>query len=360
MAPSTAATLQTADLREIYKYLAAIAPEIGISVGALTTLRAMIACVRPERGTLICFASTATLLRLRSGGAERTLRMHVEQLIKAGIVHRNDSPNRKRYAAIDRCTHQSTAYGFDLTPMVQMADHWSKLAEQLTALESRRRYLRTVALGYLHQLDCMGSEVDTDNYRKILRRKLSLDAIEAIHEDILSKLSCLDDEVPPGMPVFEDSTNSPTLPDNEDTSAGIAVSDGNFCRHYSRSKTDNNESEEPVTPIATHDNVDEQIMLRTAVAVCTEAQTFSSIVPRSWEDLHRLANMLGPMMGISSSTIQFARSERGDRIATLTLLLIVQMGSRVRSAGAYFRSLMVGARSTQFNPLRLLRSMAAA
>ncbi|MDB6454266.1 plasmid replication protein RepC [Falsirhodobacter sp. 20TX0035] len=364
LAPATDGALSASrplDLKTVYRSLASIAPTFGLTASVLATLRAMISCVRPEKG-MVCFASTATLLRLRSGGSERTVRRHVEQLQDAGILCRNDSPNGKRYAMRDAVTGETVAYGFDLSPMFERATDWSDLAEKQAAEENRRKYLRTVILGRLHRLDKLESGVDTAEFRKILRRRnLPLLALEDHLSTVVDLLAALEPSchAPP-----ERAWQDETVPEDgachshEPQAPSPTVTGGQNVRHQSRSETEHPDSDcaRPVD----EPQADAAKLLRMTSACCTEAMSFAQEPPASWTEMERLAMMLGPMIGIGTDVIREAAERNGRIAAALTVLLVLQMGCRITNYGAYYRSVTLGSRRADFDPARILMKLSRA
>jgi replication initiation protein RepC len=336
-------------LTDAFRCLCTIAERLGLSTGVLHTLRAMMHCVRPEK-SLTCFASNETLIRLRAGGSERSVRRHVEQLIKAGVILRNDSPNKKRYMAKDQTTGQVELFGFDLSPMISQLAEWRLLSEDLAADKSRRRFLRTLILGRLHKLDQFGTAFDTVAARRLLRRNLSVKALE----EILSTIEdCLKTE-----DTLSPANSSVAPPANSDGAVNnMADTGGQNDRHHYRSKTYRPESEQCCKETNAPAHIDEAQLLRSVEETCTEAKAFWRGPLKSWVDVHELGWLVAPMLGIDKELMVEAVKRHGLSPVCVLVLILLQDGNRVRNIGAYFRTLVAGPRATTFNPWRMLSSL---
>ena len=117
---------------------------LGVSDRSLSVLNALLSCL-PETamtaGQLVVFPSNKALSLRAHGMAETTLRRHLCELVRAGLVIRRDSPNGKRYA------HRGAegvekAFGFDLSPVLARAEEFERLAAEAAA--SRRALARAL------------------------------------------------------------------------------------------------------------------------------------------------------------------------------------------------------------------------
>jgi len=94
---------------------------------------------------LIVFPSNKALSLRAHGMAPATLWRHLTSLVEAGLIARRDSPNGKRYArkAADEAAERfSSAFGFDLTPLVARAAEFETLAEDLRREARARQFLK--------------------------------------------------------------------------------------------------------------------------------------------------------------------------------------------------------------------------
>jgi len=63
------------------------------------------------------------------------------------------------------------------------------------------------------------------------------------------------------------------------------------------------------------------------------------------------------MMGIHESTFEKAARKIGSQKASCAIFIILQMSNRIRDFGAYFHSITLGRRETDFNPSLLLERL---
>lgn len=364
-------------LKEAFRNLSAVAKSFGISTGALHTLRAMIHCVRPGQ-SLTCFASTETLIRLRSGGSDRTVRRHVSELIEAGIIRRHDSPNKKRYMVRDLSSGQVLLFGFDLSPMLARRDDWKRAAELAAAEVSRKRYLKTLILGLLHRLDLLASGLETDILRTVLRRNLSIHELEGVLSNVECHLASLTvARCSKAEAVEQDATHAPcpagrvgvSIPTKAPCPGGktheqqghkagascaMSVSGGQNDRHQHRSQTYIPETTRARNAGNLEGGREEEELLRKVVETCTEATTFADGPVDTWEDIHALGWLLAPMIGIDKEMMVQAVLTHGLSPVTTFVLLLLQKGDTISNIGGYFRSLTLGVGSRTFDPWRML------
>lgn len=82
---------------------------------------------------LVVFPSNAQLSTRANGIAGTTLRENLAILVNAGMIHRKDSPNGKRYARKDRAGDLEDAFGFSLAPLLARSEELARLAQQAAA-----------------------------------------------------------------------------------------------------------------------------------------------------------------------------------------------------------------------------------
>ena len=92
---------------------------------------------------------------------------------------------------------------------------------------------------------------------------------------------------------------------------------------------------------------------------CPESLSFAIDPVRNWYDLIRFSDILAAMVRIGRDLLAEARRSMGAVEASVAVMCIVQMGSKVRSPGAYLRTLsnmaMLGTFSTNAMVRALLR-----
>ena len=120
--------------------LTTAAESMELSHRSLTVLKALLSFVPsrhiPDGAAGIVFASNARLSVRLHGMPESTLRRHLAELVRLGLIGRHDSPNRKRFAR-NRGGAISLAFGFDLAPLVVQAEMIETAAQQAEAQHER-------------------------------------------------------------------------------------------------------------------------------------------------------------------------------------------------------------------------------
>ena len=166
-----------ADKWEMLNLLTRAAPLYELSHRTLTVLRALMTflpdrLISPTPHSAIVFPSNKTLSTRLNGMPESTIRRHLSQLVKVGIVSRHDSANRKRFARRVAVVGQ-VAFGFDLSPLAREMVHLMAQVQHMDAEAGTHAALRA-NLGHLRQalIELRGPCDITDHAFKVLRRKL--------------------------------------------------------------------------------------------------------------------------------------------------------------------------------------------
>jgi replication initiation protein RepC len=202
-------------------------------------------------------------------------------------------------------------------------------------MENARRdrvFLRKQILTKLAQIDEADPENElTQQVRRVLRRKLSIAEYRALLDELEAQCKQMSTAV--------DVPKTMILPAN----------DGRTVRHHSKSKKEQKDSESGTDS--------ETLPLQTLTTVCDQATSFATNSLRNWHDVENHARTLAPMMGIHESTFEEAARKIGSRRASCAIFIILQMSNRIRDFGAYFHSITLGRRQTDFNPSLLLERL---
>ncbi|MGH6760903.1 MAG: plasmid replication protein RepC [Phyllobacterium sp.] len=134
---------ETVDKWKLFRDITEARPTLAISDRALAVLHALLSFHKPaelEQGSrLVVFPSNRELLLRANGMSAVTLRRHLASLVDAGLVIRRDSPNGKRYARRDGEGEITSAFGFDLSPLVARAGEFRQRAEDIRTAQAERR-----------------------------------------------------------------------------------------------------------------------------------------------------------------------------------------------------------------------------
>lgn len=344
----------TKDMWSVFRELRNGASALRLKPSVLQTLSALLSCLKPGKG-LICYASNRELQRRLGGISDKTVRRHIAELATANVLRRQDSPNGKRYPTRDP-EGDVEAYGIDLSPMLENSAVWAQAAEHVEREAATVRHLRTKLLARLAWLDeanggdTCHSGINTSAIRTTLRR-VTLTSTEIA--DMLEQIeSCLEAAVP---------TEQPPCPSPEDgiapdSSRQLSGCGGQYVRHLSMSETKDQDKDSD--DLANGSTELDRRLLGKLTSACPSALEMALEPPRSWHCLERLAHTLAPFVGIDHALQQLAWTRLGARKASLAVLVMVQLQPRIRNMQAYFRSLISGRRSADFDPALLVDRMA--
>jgi replication initiation protein RepC len=322
-----------------------------LSHRTLTVLQALLTFLPtrhiPTGAAGIVFASNQRLSERLHGMPESTLRRHLAQLLRAGIVSRHDSPNRKRFAR-SRGGEITAAFGFDLSPMVHQAQAISHAAREAHARQEELLALRDEVLMLRATLMSQsGCENQLAEVAKLLRRKA--------HETDLRKIAVeLKNLLKTGL---EKPSNTEELStayaQNErhiqDSDIIHFDSEGQGARAHDRSK-----------PAGSKETVekDQGVTLGQVLSTCKEHQSFFPETLRNWSDVERVSDKIVPMLGIDQPVIIDAKRIMGRKAAAITVLCMLEKANTIRSPGAYLRRLTQMARGGVFSLQPMLMALA--
>lgn len=294
-------------------------------------------------GQLIVFPSNRSLSERAHGMAESTLRRHLAALVKAGLVHRHDSPNGKRYVRRGQGGEVAIAFGFDLRPLLERADEIAFAAAEARAAATRFRLLRErVSLRLrdasklldlaLEEDRAAGDDVDElAAARRAIRRKAAFSELEEI-EVALNALA---------------SRLSP--PAETPKTEKVTANDGQNERHHQNSKPQYPDLE-PSLEKAEAGRPAPPIPLALVLKSCPEIGLYASGEIRTWQDLQGAAAFVRGMLGISESAWLEACEQMGGGEAAIAVACILQRFETIRSPGGYLRALTEKAGQGAFSP----------
>lgn len=321
-----------------------------LSHRTLTVLQALLTFLPtrhiPSGPAGIVFASNQRLSERLHGMPESTLRRHLAQLLRAGIVRRHDSPNRKRFAH-SRRGEITAAFGFDLSPMVLQADAISHAAAEAQARQEELLALRDEVLMLRATLmQETGHEEHLAELAKLLRRK-------ADKAELREMAAVLKNLLKTGIEEASKTEElSTACAQNErhiqDSDIIHFDSEGQGARTYDRSHPLGNKEAEQ----------DQGVSLGQVLSTCKEHQSFFPETLRNWSDLERLSDKIAPMLGIDQPVMIDAKRIMGGQAAAVTVLCMLEKASIIRSPGAYLRRLTQMARQGVFSLQPMLMALA--
>ena len=360
---------------EVLRELSTARVAFGLSDRDMAVLQALLS-FHPETilggnsADIVVHPSNRSICERLNGMPCSTMRRHLGHLVDAGVILRRDSPNGKRYAR--HAGDEKIAFGFDLTPLLVRHGEFCDAAETIRAEQDRYRRLREAVSLMRRDLAGLveyGADVRPDLAiwkalgdlavwaSKMLRRKLSIEAIEGMQDEMGQALDTARNVLEP--------SNTTIMNTNE----------SDIEQHYQNSNTNSHDSElreenakaasvgpiidlSPVedaeaemddTPLPYQDSRLPNIPLGLVLSVCSEFQTYADGPIRHWHDLVRVADAIRPMMGISPSAWEDAKLAMGPEEASVVIVAMLERFNEIKSPGGYLRHLAAKAADGTFS-----------
>ena len=343
--PNSALPCPNVEKWDLLRDLITARTQYGLNDRDLTVLSALLSFhpqAQLDRScSLVVFPSNANLSARAHGMAESTLRRHLAALVKAGIIQRRDSPNRKRYARRGPNGVPVRAYGFDLHPLLTQASAITASAKQERQHQSRLRQMREDIVIQLRDIrlflqerkdaDCIAALELCNELQKGLRRKPTLEQLT----ELKARLGLLDEK----MEAWK--------------SVEPSVNDSQNERHHQSSETDYQESEPCNERVPHQANIPLDLVLKAA----PDIRDYAGDGIRDWRDLLATAEFVRPMLGITSETWGKSCQTMGPESAAITLACILQKSAAISNPGGYLRKLAEKAVNGSFTPLQMVMAL---
>jgi len=350
----------------------------------------------------IVWASNHFLMQ-QTGFSLATLRRHVRRLSEVGVISMKDSPNGKRWGRRDADGVIVEAYGFDLGPMAARAEEFEALYAHLQAeralcatLRNAITVTRRMIRAKIEKALEAGLRGPWTNLQGALRELLEslparseragglesyLDRIRAFSASVETSFEMAFD-----WPAETDVTQAsvvedrpqetrnmiPTSLKNEahilTTNQPHSVTSNRFETKHAAGvvpkerKTEPDERSEGIDldiSWSTHEtkrssDIDIPLLMASCPHFAEMARSTKGFM-RDWNDVHRAAAALRPMVGISEDAWSVANKVLGPAVAAASIALILDKSTdgEVKSPGGYLRGLVERA---QIGELHLDRS----
>ncbi|WP_425100999.1 plasmid replication protein RepC [Tropicibacter sp. S64] len=352
---------------ELLRELSKAQATFGVSERDLTVLQGLLSFFPDDslggNAEMVVFPSNKAICERLNGMPCSTMRRHLARLIEAGLLHRRDSPNGKRY--VRKHGAERVAFGFDLSPLYYQSEEIARAAEAVREAEERVRRLREVVSLMRRDLAALaefGDELQPglriwDQIRdkavliaRALRRKLTSDDLSTYRADLEALL--------------DQARNIIDGPETEEMNTNGAQSE----RHHHNSNKESIEFEPAleknaaasgVPDVDTNElvaSVDEQdrrhlpkIPIHLVIAACPSLKTFYQGEIRHWHQLFDAACHVRPAMGISASVWEEAQRFMGPEQASIVVAAMLERFEDIRSPGGYLRALTAKATAGEFS-----------
>ncbi|MFD1330204.1 plasmid replication protein RepC [Mycoplana ramosa] len=334
---------------------------LGLRDRALAVLNALLSFYpEPELSdgsNLIVFPSNAQLSARANGIAGSTLRENLALLVHAGLIHRNDSPNGKRYARKGRDGTIEAAYGFNLAPLLARSEELAQLAQQVAEERRRlkivkerisicRRDIRKLITAAMEE-GASGDWGMAEAHFVAAVGRLAKAKTEPELTDCLEELTLLHAEVVNLLELQLISQKSDT-------------NDAECRQHIQNSNTESSNELEPGSreergepAVRTSEPLREAIRafpLGMVLRACPEIAMYGpGGAISSWRELMTAAVVVRSMLGVSPSAYQEACEVMGPENAAVAVACILERAGHINSAGGYLRDLTRKAARGEFS-----------
>ncbi|EXL03258.1 hypothetical protein Brsp03_03580 [Brucella sp. NBRC 12951] len=345
-----------ADKWQLHRWLCEAKTQFGLNDRSLAVLSALLSFY-PEtelnaQNSLIVFPSNKQLALRAHGMADATLRRHLAALVDSGFIHRQDSPNGKRYARRAKSGDVQIAFGFSLTPLLARGCELEAAAEQVraekTALREMRERLTLLRRDITKLIEFAALEELAGDWEDIHHRfRLIVDSIprRADYQELaalIESMQYIRAEIDNALKIHENVQN---LRANESQNERQQI-ESNPDSHFEKATPEfidqrvNEVTSAPVEPTVSLDMV-----LRS----CPEITAYAISSIRHWQDLANTAEKVRSFLGIDRKLYDLAKKTLGTHNASIVIAYILQRYEQIQSAGGYLRILTEKAANGSFS-----------
>lgn len=352
---------KSVDKWKVYRSACEARPLLGLRDRALAVLSALLSFY-PEQElsedrNLVVFPSNAQLTVRSNGIAGTTLRENLALLVQAGLIHRNDSPNGKRYARKGHDGEIETAYGFSLAPLLARAEELALMAHQVAEESRHLRVLKeqiTITRRNVRKLISAAMEEGAAGNWQSVEDALVATIARLKHakttlalESCLEELTLLNDEAVNLLEIQLISQKS----DANASEIRQHIQNSNtqsFNELEPRSKKEQDE-----TAVGQSKRIAEPMKafpLSVVLRACPQISDYAVGGAIShWRELMAAAVVVRTMLGVSPSAYQQACEIMGPENAAVAMACVLERSQHITSPGGYLRDLTRRAEKGEFS-----------
>ena len=314
---------------------------------------------------LVVFPSNAQLSVRAHGIAGTTLRRHLAALVEAGLIHRRDSPNGKRYAHRGIGGQIDEAYGFSLEPLLLRAGELAGLAQQVAAEKIRfkrakealtlcRRDIRKLLTAAVEE----GADGDwcmmEDLYHALIAR-LPRSPNRKIVESIFVEMGKLREQIVNCLEMQIKTEKT----DTNDIQNGCHIQNSDPESIYELEPRFEKEPGAKVEPTKiTQRETPKAFPLGLVLRACPQMLDYASGGGIGhWRDFIGTAILVRSVLGVSPSAYQQACEVMGPENAAVAIACILERAGHINSPGGYLRDLTTKAERGEFSLGRMLMAL---
>jgi replication initiation protein RepC len=353
---------------KVFKAVCVARPRIGVSERALAVLNALLSFYPDTTLTgeddLIVFPSNELLCLRTHGMPASTLRRQLAALVDAGLIVRRDSPNGKRYARKGRAGEIKLAFGFDLAPLVVRAEEFERMAQEIEAeiraiklakeriTLCRRDIAKMIAAGIEEGVPTRGvgqGPASWEELHAVFRGLVEGVSRTAGREELESAAEALSGFADDILNLLENqikttNTSANESPDErhkQNSNPNSTIELEPSLRKGRAARAEPN----PRTSAAT----ERTYPLGMVLSACPDIVDYAKGGIANWRDFLATAAVVRPMLGISPSAWEEARTVMGEAEAAVVVACLLQRSSTIQSAGGYLRELTRKAGEGEFS-----------
>src|SRR5271155_1765653 len=357
---------------QIFRAICTARPRLGVSERALAVLNALLS-FHPETtltgdDELIVFPSNEQLCLRTHGMPASTLRRLLAVLVDAGLIVRRDSPNGKRYARKGRGGEIKLAFGFDLAPLVVRAEDFEGMAREIEAEVRAIKLAKeriTLCRRDIAKMIATGIEEGVPT-RRVGQGPASWEELHAVFRGLVEGVSRTAgreelESTADALSVLADDVLN--LLETQAKETNTSANESPDERHKQNSN--------PESPIELEPSLQEGRAARAepnlpptlppektyplgmVLNACPDIVDYAKGRIANWRDFLATAAVVRPMLGISPSAWEEARTVMGEAEAAVVVACLLQRSSTIQSAGGYLRELTrkAGAREFSLGPV---------
>ncbi|WP_411839569.1 plasmid replication protein RepC [Paracoccus sp. ME4] len=356
-----------APLRErvwhVVRALQAAASEYGLKERHLTVLDMLGSFLQetgPE-GRPIVFASNLAMSERARGMDVQRIQRVMRDLIEKQFVIRRSSPNGKRYVRRDASGQIRSAFGIDLSPLLDREKEFLDARDRALARQLHRKMLRD-ELSLIRMSFTPESEEDI-RIRALLRnRNASLELMESLIGELTSEDAYSTSHDVRGAAVEPDMDPVERCDAVTEEGSGDAIPTCDAHRndtHQQRVIQNNIDKKalrlqrrEPERTQARADSLDFHEIAR----ACPRAMAYTPESPRNWLEMVRYATEMAPNIGIPDALWRKALEQLGGPSFSAAILCMVERvePGLIRNPAGYLTKLI--SKGSDFCATRFLRS----
>ncbi|MDQ0562226.1 replication initiation protein RepC [Rhizobium mesoamericanum] len=352
---------KSADKWKIYRDACDARTLLGLRDRALAVLNALLSFYPEtnltEGANLIVFPSNAQLSARANGIAGTTLRENLALLIEAGLIHRNDSPNGKRYARKGRDGTIETAFGFNLAPLLARSEELAIMAQRVADENQRLKVVKekiTIERRDIRKLISAAIEEGASGDWQRVEEQFIAVVSRLRNARAAGDLAALLDELTLLREGVVNMLEVQVLSAKSDAN-GIEIR-----QHIQNSNTESISELEPSSrnelgrkPSQAPRRQGEPIKSFPLGMVVRACPQISDYAPggriSQWRDMMAAAVVVRSMLGVSPSAYQQACEIMGPENAAVVIACILERGGHINSAGGYLRDLTARAERGEFS-----------